>query len=114
MQQTLLLSTFFALVFYFTFMEWYRHRSSIRGEVIGLRPFMEGLEREAGYIVTVRLLRNGRVVEANAEPCSACMGGFAVGDEVHLIRNRHHYTVHLSLIKNTKSCSSNCKSGIHA
>ena len=104
MHDTIVFYTFVALILFFLAIELYKLKYNIKGQVLGFCRSESGLENFAGSRMKVEL-KNGTIVEAEAETCTMCMGEFCVGDEVRLIKSKDKYFVHLSLfLPKQKAC----------
>ncbi|MEE4312082.1 MAG: hypothetical protein V2J62_09470, partial [candidate division KSB1 bacterium] len=94
MYDTLVYYTFILLLLFFFGIEFYKMKNYIKGEIIGFNQQDMLLGGMVGSRLKVQL-KNGSVIEAEAERCTMCMGDFQVGEEVRLIKSNDKYTVHL-------------------
>ena len=102
MYNTLVFSTFVALVIFFVAIEIYRSKFVIKGVIVEFSHTDPGIDEFILARMQVRL-QNGQVVQAEASHCTVCMGNLAVGDEVSLSRKDDRYIVNLPF-KMKRSC----------
>jgi len=101
MDDSLVLYTFIALLFFFLSLEIYKYKFYLNGKIISFCDNGIGIDQLIVSSMLVQLT-DGQIVKAEAEPCTLCMGQFSIGDEVRLIKSKDKYQVHLPLLSSQK------------
>lgn len=108
MQDTIVFYTFIALVIFFLWVEIYRTRHYIKGNIVEMEPSRLGVEHLISSRFKVQL-HDGRIVEAEAFRCTMCMGGFRQGDQVFLTKKSDKYIIHLPFTLKKQSGTRSCR-----
>jgi hypothetical protein len=112
MYNSLTFYTFIGLVIFFVAVEIYRAKFFIKGVIVEFSSSDLGIEEFVLSRLKVQL-KNGQVVEAEASQCTMCMGHFAVGDEVSLLKKDERYILNLPFkIKTKLGNRNNCQLNI--
>lgn len=101
MFDSLVLYTFVALILFFASLEIYKFKYYLKGKIVSFCNSGIGLDQLIVASMLVQL-SNGKIVEAEAEQCTMCMGQFVIGDEVKLIKSKDKYQIHLPLLSSKK------------
>ena len=97
MYDSLVFYTFIALILFFSCLEFYKIKLRKIGHIVEVCP-SDGLEHFLRSRFRVKL-KDGQIVEAEAERCTMCIGQFKIGDEVKLIQSKNNrYVIHLPVI----------------
>lgn len=105
MYELVLFYTFIGLVIFFVSVEVYRYKTGVSGILIEFYPSVVGIDELISSRMKVRL-KSGQIVDAEAMRCTMCLGNFAAGDEIRLIRSNNKYYVNLPFtLSKKKLCS---------
>ena len=87
-------ATFFFLILFYLFSEVYQLRKAKEGTIEAFSETPYDFKGIAGAEAKVRLL-NGEIVNAQASPCTLCLGRLKAGDKVNLVKIKDRYSIKL-------------------